>query len=1502
MKNSEEVIVSDKDIQQITKITGKINESITSLKAQDKELKKLKDSYDKLSTSVTKFSDAAKSINSIGTSINKFVSQLSGFESKLGTIATRMAQSMDKMAESKLKASNTQMTQAVTTQKAKAAAPNKDEDVSTLLAIRNEYNQALERELFLQKSIKATYASSKDKTAESAMSASKANKDIQVRIDGLREMIRLTDEEVSKITQLDAAMSVSKRAGKASAMIEQSETNPDWKRTQDLEAEYKRIVAVNNEQFTILQRIAVLKEKIGLATSEESKELNELVAKYKQIADANKAVAQDLGFDPNLAATTMQSKKSKKLQTKQVELESDTSTDAEMALANAQLAERNRLLKEEAAAKLAQQSLDKQRVDNMSEEQLKQRALIEEERQREENLNSRISMQVKLKLTNEDLARVENELVEAQKRLNAAKAAGNSKAQINAIKAETNALKAQKVELANAAKRQEDVIKGSKNMMSDNTKAYYTTDQMMQVVRELPNFAISTRIGIMSLSNNLPQLATGFMTASRAGMTVGQMLKGLISPMSLVTIGVTALTIIMMNWDKIMGWLRNDFINIGKATEDVGEELRNMSGDASKSLKAFEDLRYSLNQFPENTQYLKEYNETFGQTFGLAKDTAEAYDLMRINADKYYEDVIRHEIANKIRLQAFEKLQEQLGDQMTTSWFDFDESDEIQAKIKEFSDSYEPLIKMMKEGKKEFTIDTRGSNVGVFGVSDKELEALGVKLNRVFTKTKGTLFVNFDNVSEENMVKIKNKIRDAGQLGVKEAFSKFALSQKDTMDWGNMMAGMFDVDMSIYEKDAKGFGKAYSNKIKIAERTFKDLFKKEEQYNRRRGELEIENEYLQMAIRDDAYSSERNNLEKRIAAYKQFYANKKQLFEIDRNLEIGKIEETREAELKAIDDRLESAREQIRKDKERLAQFKEEDGEGKIGTIITNLKKEIADVDKLLAREQAKSKPNSELITRYEERILSLNKVLTQQTENQKEVGNAIGYANANIEKSIENYKKLEASADEAREKVNTNATLKEYKALDDFALSIVKNRKEELESYFDLYKNKLDEEAQLAKARYEKELAYIDNYMKERKRLLDSYGSGKGKGATSAEVLGKGLSSYERPEIVSIMGEYNNAWEEATSKYKALVTMNNSIIRSYEDVRDAVRDYGIETEITSQSITDWSEKAGQAVYDSSLKAGLSEEQAAKKRVDIAQQMFDRLTKLNEKGLLNKTSVNEEIEKLNKENLTAQQKHDEELLNIEADKEAKLKKMILDQSVELLQNLMKLTDAVMQRQFEMRKRDIDNWRQTQNQLLEDAIDSQVLTEKEGNAQKKALDEEERKRRYELAVDEFKYKQSMAIADIAISAATASIMTWVSSGGNAVLAAISQALIIANAIASTAIVLSQPMPAYAEGTDFHKGGLALVGDGGKSEGIITPQGNIYKTPDTDTIVNMQRGSKVVPDFDAFMFKQLRAGNKDISISIDNQRMMKSQSQMNGHLKTIARNTKYNKKNYNRLWVK
>jgi len=57
----------------------------------------------------------------------------------------------------------------------------------------------------------------------------------------------------------------------------------------------------------------------------------------------------------------------------------------------------------------------------------------------------------------------------------------------------------------------------------------------------------------------------------------------------------------------------------------------------------------------------------------------------------------------------------------------------------------------------------------------------------------------------------------------------------------------------------------------------------------------------------------------------------------------------------------------------------------------------------------------------------------------------------------------------------------------------------------------------------------------------------------------------------------------------------------------------------------------------------------------------------------------------------------------------------------------------------------------------------------------------------------------------------------------------------------------PIPRYAEGTEGHPGGPAVVGDGGRSEGVLLPDGSYYKTPATDTLVNLPRGSKVYKDY-------------------------------------------------------
>lgn len=60
-------------------------------------------------------------------------------------------------------------------------------------------------------------------------------------------------------------------------------------------------------------------------------------------------------------------------------------------------------------------------------------------------------------------------------------------------------------------------------------------------------------------------------------------------------------------------------------------------------------------------------------------------------------------------------------------------------------------------------------------------------------------------------------------------------------------------------------------------------------------------------------------------------------------------------------------------------------------------------------------------------------------------------------------------------------------------------------------------------------------------------------------------------------------------------------------------------------------------------------------------------------------------------------------------------------------------------------------------------------------------------------------------------------------------------------------LAQPIPKYKDGTKNHPGGLAIVGDGGKSEGIELPDGTVYKTPATATVVDMPKGSKVYKEF-------------------------------------------------------
>ena len=82
----------------------------------------------------------------------------------------------------------------------------------------------------------------------------------------------------------------------------------------------------------------------------------------------------------------------------------------------------------------------------------------------------------------------------------------------------------------------------------------------------------------------------------------------------------------------------------------------------------------------------------------------------------------------------------------------------------------------------------------------------------------------------------------------------------------------------------------------------------------------------------------------------------------------------------------------------------------------------------------------------------------------------------------------------------------------------------------------------------------------------------------------------------------------------------------------------------------------------------------------------------------------------------------------------------------------------------------------------------------------------------------------------------------------------------------ASVLATPIPEYAEGTQDHPGGLAIVGDSGKSEMVIA-NGRIFKTPSKDTLVELPKHAVVLPDFASALENKLPNMNTDRVLSFE-----------------------------------
>jgi hypothetical protein len=192
-----------------------------------------------------------------------------------------------------------------------------------------------------------------------------------------------------------------------------------------------------------------------------------------------------------------------------------------------------------------------------------------------------------------------------------------------------------------------------------------------------------------------------------------------------------------------------------------------------------------------------------------------------------------------------------------------------------------------------------------------------------------------------------------------------------------------------------------------------------------------------------------------------------------------------------------------------------------------------------------------------------------------------------------------------------------------------------------------------------------------------------------------------------------------------------------------------------------------------------------------------------------------------------------------------------DASINLANQAADAIISANRRQYEAEMAMLDRKReaiQTNYDLQMNLIDATSKTEEEyaervaklnsQRAEQEAAIEQQKK---EAAIKQARFEKAAAIASIIQNTAVA-IASALKLGPAAPFVV---ALIAAAGAAQLASVASAPIPAYKEGTDYHKGGAFIAGDGGAPELIAPPNKAPYWSASTSTLYNESAGTKVIP---------------------------------------------------------
>jgi TP901 family phage tail tape measure protein len=300
-----------------------------------------------------------------------------------------------------------------------------------------------------------------------------------------------------------------------------------------------------------------------------------------------------------------------------------------------------------------------------------------------------------------------------------------------------------------------------------------------------------------------------------------------------------------------------------------------------------------------------------------------------------------------------------------------------------------------------------------------------------------------------------------------------------------------------------------------------------------------------------------------------------------------------------------------------------------------------------------------------------------------------------------------------------------------------------------------------------------------------------------------------------------------------------------------------------SQELDDLTEEYTKGIINAEAYERSKAEIAEKYAIQQAEQAVDLAKKLaNTPGISDEDRLKLEQEISKAEIVLAEQVRDAKInaskrtadsIKKEMDKTAESIQAIAD----LLGGFADLGSAIYDRKIEEIESEQDANDEAYERELEriESLEQKgAISTEEAEARKRAAEEktaskeaELAKKKAQLQIQQAKLDKTNNIIQTIMNTAVAIMKAWGQAG---IFGAPLAAIIAAQGAIQLATIIAQPIPKYAKGTDNHPGGLAIVGDGGRREGILTNKG-LFATPSIPTLVDLPKGAAVVPDLEQYI---------------------------------------------------